>query len=168
MIARHRFKSEKPFLTWPRRQRVSFPDWLPTKKFWSGTFAGTEPRKATVKFAPARNTSGRAWLWPEIRKETVLIDSLMTRMRALFYYVLSRARGDTPRNLSKILGFVAADLNGGVRCSPTEPRGAVLLSDVPASKLLVSHWSPHHHGYNPLPPATGPQSFPRTIRIDLT
>jgi hypothetical protein len=139
-----------------------FRVWLPTKnKFLIG-----DVRLERNSEKPLENLRPQhlldALLWPEIRKEeTVLIEEFNDENSR--FYVLTVLRGGYTKEIYRKIWFDRADLNV-FRLQSCGPKG-VLLSDVP-----VSDWQP-------LPDtgasasagaaaASGPQSFPRAIRIE--
>ena len=137
-----------------------FRVWLPTKnKFLVG-----DVRLERNSEKPLENLRPQhlldALLWPEIRKEeTVLIEEFNDENAR--YYVLTVLRGGYTTEIYRKIWFDRADLNV-VRLQSYGPKGA-LLSDV-----HVSDWQP----LTAAPAdtsgdaASGPQNFPRTIRID--
>jgi hypothetical protein len=133
-----------------------FRVWLPTKnKFLIG-----DVRLERNSEKPLENLRPQhlldALLWPEIRKEeTVLIEEFNDENSR--FYVLTVLRGGYTTEIYRKIWFDQADLNV-FRLQSFGPKG-VLLSDV-----HVSDWQP-------LPStgaaaASGPQSFPRAIRIE--
>lgn len=134
-----------------------FRVWLPTKnKFLVG-----DVRLERNSEKPLENLRPQhlldALLWPEIRKEeAVLIEEFNDEYAR--YYVLTVLRGGYTTEIYRKIWFDRADLNV-VRLQSYGPKGA-LLSDV-----HVSDWQP----LTATPTssaASGPQTFPRTIRID--
>jgi hypothetical protein len=136
-----------------------FRVWLPTKnKFLVGE-VGLErnSEKPLENLRPQHLLD--ALLWPEIRKEeTVLIEEFNDENSR--YYVLTVLRGGYTTEIYRKIWFDRADLNV-VRLQAFGPKG-VLLSDV-----HFADWQPLTESSAPAPAAaTGPQTFPRTIRID--
>ena len=134
-----------------------FRVWLPTKnKFLVG-----DVRLERNSEKPLENLRPQhlldALLWPEIRKEEAVLIEEFNDENAR-YYVLTVLRGGYTTEIYRKIWFDRADLNV-VRLQSYGPKGA-LLSDV-----HVSDWQP----LNATPTgaaASGPQTFPRTIRID--
>jgi len=137
-----------------------FRVWLPTKnKFLVG-----DVRLERNSEKPLENLRPQhlldALLWPEIRKEeTVLIEEFNDENAR--YYVLTVLRGGYTTEIYRKIWFDRADLNV-VRLQSYGPRGA-LLSDVHASDWQPLVAAPTGTS---AAAANGPQSFPRTIRID--
>jgi hypothetical protein len=133
-----------------------FRVWLPTKnKFLVGE-VGLErnSEKPLENLRPQHLLD--ALLWPEIRKEeTVLIEEFNDQNSR--YYVLTVLRGGYRTEIYRKIWFDRADLNV-VRLQAFGPKG-VLLSDV-----HFADWQPLTD--SSAPAATGPQTFPRTIRMD--
>jgi outer membrane lipoprotein-sorting protein len=134
-----------------------FRVWLPTKnKFLVG-----DVRLERNSEKPLENLRPQhlldALLWPEIRKEEAVLIEEFNDENAR-YYVLTVLRGGYTTEIYRKIWFDRADLNV-VRLQSYGPKGA-LLSDV-----HVSDWQP----LTATPTgaaASGPQTFPRTIRID--
>ena len=134
-----------------------FRVWLPTKnKFLVG-----DVRLERNSEKPLENLRPQhlldALLWPEIRKEEAVLIEEFNDENAR-YYVLTVLRGGYTTEIYRKIWFDRADLNV-VRLQSYGPKGA-LLSDV-----HVSDWQP----LTATPTgaaAIGPQTFPRTIRID--
>jgi outer membrane lipoprotein-sorting protein len=135
-----------------------FRVWLPTKnKFLVG-----DVRLERNSEKPLENLRPQhlldALLWPEIRKEeTVLIEEFNDDNSR--YYVLTVLRGGYTTEIYRKIWFDRADLNA-VRLQSYGPKGA-LLSDV-----HVSDWQPLPGVPTDPSAVSGPQGFPRAIRID--
>jgi outer membrane lipoprotein-sorting protein len=129
--------------------------WLPTKnKFLTGEVAlERNSEKPLENLRPQHLVD--ALLWPEIRKEeTTLIEEFNDESAR--YYVLTVLRGGYRTEIYCKIWFDRSDLNI-VRLEAYGPKG-ILLSDA-----RYSDWQPLA---DPAPAANGPQSFPRTVRID--
>jgi len=132
-----------------------FRVWLPTKnKFLTGEVAlERNSEKPLENLRPQHLLD--ALLWPEIRKEeTALLEEFNDENAR--YYVLTVLRGGYRTEIYRKIWFDRADLSV-VRLQAFGPKGA-LLSDV-----RYSDWQPLT---DPPPAPNGPQSYPRTLRID--
>jgi len=132
-----------------------FRVWIPSKnKFLLGDVAlERNSDKPLENLRPQHLLD--AVLWPEIRKEeSTLLEEFNDESAR--YYVLTVLRGGYRTEIYRKIWFDRADLNV-VRLQAYGPRGT-LLSDV-----HLADWQPLT---DPPPPANGPQSFPRMLRID--
>jgi len=132
-----------------------FRVWLPTKnKFLVGEVAlERNSNKPLENLRPQHLLD--ALLWPEIRnEETVLLEEFNDE--AARYYVLTILRGGYHTEIFRRVWFNRAHLNIA-RLQSYGPKG-VLLSDV-----HYSDWQPLT---DPPPAANGPQSFPRSLRVE--
>lgn len=136
-----------------------FKVWLPTKnKFLVGEVAVERNSEKPLENLRPQHLLD-ALLWPEIRKEeTVLLEEFNDENSR--YYILTVLRGGYRTEIFRKIWFDRADLNVG-RLQSYGPKG-VLLSDV-----HFSNWQPLADlPANALSAANGPQTFPRTLRID--
>ncbi len=132
-----------------------FHVWLPTKnKFLTGEVAlERNSEKPLENLRPQHLLD--AFLWPEVRKEeTTLLEEFNDENAR--YYVLTVLRGGRQTEIYRKIWFDRADLSI-VRLQAYGTKGT-LLSDV-----RYSNWVPLT---DPGPSAGGPESFPRSIRID--
>lgn len=136
-----------------------FHVWLPTKnKFLVGEVAVERNSEKPLENLRPQHLLD-ALLWPEIRKEeTVLVEEFNDENSR--FYVLTVLRGGYRTEIFRKIWFDRADLNV-VRLQSYGQKG-VLLSDV-----RYSNWQPLTDVPASAPAsANGPQSFPRTMRID--
>ena len=132
-----------------------FRVWLPTKnKFLLGDVAVERNSDKPLENLRPQHLLD-ALLWPEIRREeSVLLEEFNDENAR--YYVLTVLRGGYRTEIYRKIWFDRADLSV-VRLQAYGPKG-VLLSDV-----KYSDWQSLT---DPPALAGGPQSFPRTLRID--
>ena len=132
-----------------------FRVWLPTKnKFLTGEVALERTSEKPLENLRPQHLLD-ALLWPEIRKEEITLLEEFNDENAR-YYVVTVLRGGYRTEIYRKIWFDRADLNV-VRLQVFGPKGT-LLSDV-----RYSDWQPLT---DPPPTPTGPQSFPRALRVD--
>lgn len=132
-----------------------FQVWLPTKnKFLAGEVALERTSEKPLENLRPQHLLD-ALLWPEVRKEEATLFEEFNDEDAR-YYILTVLRGGRQTEIYRKVWFDRADLNI-VRLQAYGPKG-VLLSDV-----RYSNWAPLT---DPAPASDGPQSYPRSVRID--
>jgi outer membrane lipoprotein-sorting protein len=135
----------------------TFSVWIPSKNRFLVGDVGAE----RVSDKPIENLRPQhlldAFLWPEIRKEEVVLFEEFNN-EAARYYILTVLRGGYQKEILRKVWFDRANLQVG-RLQEYGPKG-VLLSDI-----QVSDWEPLATDQEGPAPA-GVTSFPRAIHID--